>query len=147
MVSLLGERLFDNVWRFRRYIIFLRQSSSLSLSLFLSSFFKTDRERERERERASRAVPLRMFLWSPVRLYWTSGRDWRVSIIFYFVGIKGNLQLYGLRGCSLPRNIQSRIYERSRNFLVSSVRRSILLSFATFQPFVRTRFIIFPIHT
>ena len=52
MVSLLGERLFDNVWRFRRYIIFLRQSSSLSLSLPLLVLQDRQREREREREQA-----------------------------------------------------------------------------------------------
>ena len=89
---------------------------AFSLSLSFSSFFD---------ERTASRVPLRVPLWSPVKLYWTSGRDWRISIIFYFVEIKGNLQLYGLRGRSLPRNIQSR-----RNFLVfRRLKDAVLLSF------------------
>lgn len=109
------SRLCNDVRRFRGYIIFLRRSTSLFVPLLLSPPLL--REKESFEGSPIEGVPL----ISPVRLYWTSRRDWRVSIIFYFVEIKGNLQLYGLRtGCSSSRifNIQSRIFrlERSSNF-------------------------------
>lgn len=84
-------RLCNDVRRFRGYIIFLRRSTSLFVPLLLSPLLL--REKESFEGSPIEGVPL----ISPVRLYWTSRRDWRVSIIFYFVEIKGNLQLYGLR--------------------------------------------------
>lgn len=136
------SRLCNDVRRFRGYIIFLRRSTSLFVPLLLSPPLL--REKESFEGSPIEGVPL----ISPVRLYWTSRRDWRVSIIFYFVEIKGNLQLYGLR--TAPRRGYS-IFNHEffdskevlifRNFVLVPFTR--LVSIPPISPSTRLEFVAF----